>query len=113
MTPQLRLLLLLLLVQLASPMYHIGFINEVYKLLQCVCFHCSRIRLTDPGMIQTLRNVKDGKKRLAAALLECRKVKRCGSGTLSEGGCNFVQVRQRARGGVAVLLGTKQGCVCW
>jgi hypothetical protein len=36
---------------------------------------------------------KDGKKRLAAALLECRKVKRCGTGELESGGCNFVQVR--------------------
>ncbi len=33
-----------LIVQLASPMYHVGFVNEVYKLLQCVCYSCSKIR---------------------------------------------------------------------
>ena len=29
--------------QLASPVWHIGFLNEAYKLIQCVCISCSRI----------------------------------------------------------------------
>ena len=29
--------------QLASPVWHVGFLGEVYKLIQCVCISCSRI----------------------------------------------------------------------
>jgi DNA-directed RNA polymerase II subunit RPB1 len=29
--------------QLARPVYHVGFIDEVVKVLRCVCFHCSRL----------------------------------------------------------------------
>lgn len=29
--------------ELAAPVYHVGFMTEVYKLLQCVCHNCSQI----------------------------------------------------------------------
>eukprot|EP00027_Filamoeba_sp_ATCC50430_P000934 CAMPEP_0168554826 /NCGR_PEP_ID=MMETSP0413-20121227/7995_1 /TAXON_ID=136452 /ORGANISM="Filamoeba nolandi, Strain NC-AS-23-1" /LENGTH=1668 /DNA_ID=CAMNT_0008585609 /DNA_START=242 /DNA_END=5249 /DNA_ORIENTATION=- len=32
--------------ELARPVFHIGFINVVMKVLKCVCFHCSKL-LTD------------------------------------------------------------------
>ena len=59
------------------------------------CGWCTPSRHTAP--LQELLKIKDGKKRLAAALLECRKVKRCGGGPgagmeLITGGCNFTQV---------------------
>ena len=33
-------------VELAKPMFHIGFLPTVIKLLRCVCFRCSKL-LTD------------------------------------------------------------------
>ncbi len=48
--------------------------------------------MNPPYPVQELNKIKDGKKRLAAALLECRKVRRCGTAELSDGGCNMVQV---------------------
>lgn len=33
-------------IELAKPMFSIGFLNSVMKILKCVCFHCSKL-LTD------------------------------------------------------------------
>lgn len=33
------------LVQLARPVYHVGFLDVTLKVLRSVCFHCSRLRL--------------------------------------------------------------------
>ena len=33
-------------IELAKPMFHIGFIGAMMKILKCVCFHCSKV-LTD------------------------------------------------------------------
>ena len=30
-------------VELAKPVYHIGFIHKTMKILRCVCFYCSKI----------------------------------------------------------------------
>lgn len=34
-------------IELAKPVYHIGYLTKVIKLLRCVCFYCSRL-LIDP-----------------------------------------------------------------
>lgn len=34
-------------IELSKPVYHIGFLNKVVKLLRCVCFYCSKL-LIDP-----------------------------------------------------------------
>jgi DNA-directed RNA polymerase beta' subunit len=31
--------------ELAKPMFNIGFLDVVMKILQCVCFHCSRLKV--------------------------------------------------------------------
>jgi DNA-directed RNA polymerase II subunit RPB1 len=30
--------------------FHVGFLNEIYKILQCICINCSRVLAdrTDP-----------------------------------------------------------------
>ncbi len=30
-------------IELAKPMFNIGFISTVVKILRCVCFHCSKL----------------------------------------------------------------------
>jgi RNA polymerase Rpb1, domain 1 len=30
-------------IELAKPMFHIGFIGAVMKILKCMCFHCSKL----------------------------------------------------------------------
>lgn len=35
------------MLQLAKPVYHAGYVDDVIKILRCVCFYCSRL-LLDP-----------------------------------------------------------------
>ncbi|KAJ3068338.1 DNA-directed RNA polymerase II subunit rpb1, partial [Quaeritorhiza haematococci] len=39
-------------IELASPMYHIGFLGRVKKILECVCWHCKRLRVVDAKVQQ-------------------------------------------------------------
>ena len=41
-------------ISLARPVYHIGFIPFVLKVLRCVCHHCSRLML-EPVRESTMR----------------------------------------------------------
>ena len=34
-------------IELCTPVYHCGFMDEVTRILRCVCFHCSRLLLDD------------------------------------------------------------------
>lgn len=34
-------------IELCRPVYHSGFINEITRILSCVCFHCSRLLLDE------------------------------------------------------------------
>lgn len=35
----------LIYTQMAKPVYHVGFVDDVLKILRCVCFNCSRLML--------------------------------------------------------------------
>jgi len=96
--------------QLESPVFHIGFLNEVYKLVQCVCINCSRILAdkADPEFARVAK-IKNGKKRLYAMMKLCR-----GSGKGSK--CSGDSLRRAkegeegADGGVAQLAPGSSGC---
>ncbi len=30
-------------IKLAKPVYHVSYMNSILKVLQCVCYHCSRL----------------------------------------------------------------------
>lgn len=32
-------------IELAKPVYHVGFVDDVLRILRCVCFNCSRLLL--------------------------------------------------------------------
>ena len=94
--------------QLASPVYHIGFLPTVYKLLQCVCNRCFRLLAdkSDPDFARAAK-IKSGKKRLLAMLKLCRGRGKClsGSGPSAVGGvgddsvgCGAEQPKYRREG---------------
>ncbi len=41
-------------IELAKPMFHVGYISKIKKTLECVCFYCSRIKISkkklEPGL---------------------------------------------------------------
>ena len=49
-------------IQLAFPMYHIGFFDTTFKVLRCLCFACSRVCLNEED-ISNISNNFTGKNR--------------------------------------------------
>ena len=49
--------------KLNEPVYHIGFMNHIIKILKCVCYNCSRILLTE-NKYKQVKAIKNPKTRL-------------------------------------------------
>ncbi|KAH7647446.1 DNA-directed RNA polymerase II largest chain, partial [Cryptosporidium bovis] len=78
-------------IELGKPMFHIGFINTVLKLLRCVCYACSKLFLDtmDPRFKQ-IKRVKNPRLRLKKIFDIASSIKRCVIS--SDGsGCGFIQ----------------------
>ncbi|KAF2140024.1 uncharacterized protein K452DRAFT_299980 [Aplosporella prunicola CBS 121167] len=54
-------------IELHTPVFHVGFINKIKKLLECVCFNCGKTLAdeNDPGFKDAMR-FRDPKKRFEA-----------------------------------------------
>lgn len=46
-------------IDLCRPVFHCGFIDEVVKMLRCVCFHCSRLLIKGRVEEKEISNIKD------------------------------------------------------
>ena len=76
-------------IELARPVYNIHFMEYILKILNCVCFKCSKL-LVDKDNIY-IREIlkKNPKKRFNTIYNECKKINRCGKFT--KDGCNCKQ----------------------
>lgn len=54
-------------IELAAPVFNIGFIGITLKVLRCVCFYCSKLLVTEPVRAQ-LRKINSPPDRLRVAL---------------------------------------------
>lgn len=64
--------------ELAKPVYHQGFFTVTLKVLRCVCFHCSRIRMDpDEFKFKKAAQLKSRKRRLEAMHELLRNKKKC------------------------------------
>ncbi len=43
-------------IELAKPVYHIGYLTKIIKVLRCVCFYCSKL-LIDPVSVMTFMHI--------------------------------------------------------
>ena len=76
-------------INLARPVYNIHFMQYVLKILNCICFKCSKL-LVDKGNIYIKEILKKTpKKRFDTIYNECKKINRCGKFT--NDGCNCKQ----------------------
>jgi DNA-directed RNA polymerase II subunit RPB1 len=41
-------------IDLAKPVFHIGFLTKIKKILECVCFHCSKLKVDQVSIIVIL-----------------------------------------------------------
>ena len=68
-------------IELAKPMFHIGFMAKIKKILECVCFHCSRVKV-EPEHLRSLnpRSLREARNRLNLVWAACKTKMTCGSG---------------------------------
>ena len=73
--------------ELAKPVYHFHLIDQVPKILKCVCFNCSKLLIDkDNNLVQNILK-KNPKIRFNEIYELCGKVKRCGEQNLDGCGC--------------------------
>jgi len=79
-------------IELAIPIINYQFINQLKKVLKCVCFRCSKLLVNkNSQIIQNLLD-KDNKTRFQAICDMSSKIKRCGQET--EDGCGAKQPKK-------------------
>lgn len=74
-------------VELAKPMFNIGFINVTLKVLRCICHYCSKL-LTSAQSTELLLKIPKPADRLRAAMRYTSGTKKTCS---AEGGCGHMQ----------------------
>ena len=79
-------------IELAIPIINYQFINQLKKVLKCVCFRCSKLLVNkNSQIIQNLLD-KDNKTRIQDICDMSSKIKRCGQET--EDGCGAKQPKK-------------------
>ncbi|CAG8480442.1 9889_t:CDS:2 [Paraglomus brasilianum] len=65
-------------IELAKPVFHIGFLPKVKKILECICVGCSKLKTDDsnPKFVQA-RKIRDPKRRLRAVWDICKSKMTC------------------------------------
>ena len=90
---------------LAKPVYHFGFLDIVKKILSCICYRCSKLKLggdkNKQARIEKAKKIKNPEKRLNEIYKLLRTVKKCNTKNpdadpsddqmVKEGGCGAVQ----------------------
>ena len=75
--------------ELARPVYHYHLISMIPKLLNCVCFNCSKLLIDkDSNLVKNILK-KPGKIRFNEINDLCNKIRRCGESNID--GCSYKQ----------------------
>jgi len=96
-------------IELAKPVYHVGFISVILKLLRCVCFHCSKL-LTDANdhRFRTALKYKNPKTRLRLVYNICKSKTYCEGGEDADN--NMPDVKEDGEGGANAPKKKHGGC---
>nr|GMC94850.1 DNA-directed RNA polymerase II subunit 1 [Ipomoea batatas] len=86
--------------ELAKPMFHIGFMKTVLSILHCVCFNCSKILADeeDPKFKQAMR-IRKPKNRLKKILEACENKTKCGGDEINLQGQDSEEPVKKVKGG--------------
>ncbi|KAK9479720.1 hypothetical protein V1514DRAFT_350949 [Lipomyces japonicus] len=65
-------------IELAKPVFHIGFISKIKKICEAVCFHCGKLKLDESNLAfaQSIR-IRDPKRRFQAVWSLCKAKMTC------------------------------------
>lgn len=95
-------------IDLAKPVFHVGFIAKIKKVCECVCMHCGKLLLDEHNeLMRQALAIKDTKKRFGAIWTLCKTKMVCETDVPSEndptqlvsrGGCGNTQPTVRKDG---------------
>ncbi|KAJ4769959.1 DNA-directed RNA polymerase subunit [Rhynchospora pubera] len=89
--------------ELAKPMFHIGFLKTVLSIMRCVCFNCSKILADeDEACFKQALKIRNPKNRLKFIYDKCNSKKRCAGG-------DDIDV-QKEHDGCGAQLKSRSGC---
>ena len=86
-------------IELARPVFYIQYFSTVLKILKCVCFKCSKLKINKEKYTYFLE--KDSKKRFDAVYQLASKVMRCGDE--NDDGCGCKQPDKIKKEGFATI----------
>ncbi|KAG0138137.1 RNA polymerase II largest subunit [Tuber indicum] len=77
-------------IELAKPVYHVGFINKVKKVLETVCFNCAKIKLDETNsQFADCCRIREPKARFNAIWRLCKAKTSCDADTAIDGEGGF------------------------
>ena len=93
-------------IEMAKPVYYIQYLPSIIKILRCVCFKCSKLKISKETYSNALNYEGDARWKYLFPIAS--SVKKCGDET--ECGCGCVQPRKIQKEGLATIVAEwKQG----
>ena len=86
-------------IELARPVFYIQYLNNIIKILRCICFKCSKLKISKEKYKHLLNEMTDNRWKYVFGLAS--KIKRCGEDT--EDGCGCLQPDKIRKEGLATL----------
>ena len=87
-------------IELARPVFYIQYLSTIQKLLRCVCFKCSKLKVSKEKYKQALKLQGDARWKYVFSLAS--GIKRCGEDT--EDGCGTLQPNKIRKEGLATMI---------
>ena len=86
-------------IELARPVYYIQYLSTVLKILKCVCFKCSKLKISKTKYKQALKMLPDARWKYVFAIAS--KIGRCGEDI--EDGCGCLQPAKIRKEGLSTV----------
>jgi DNA-directed RNA polymerase II subunit RPB1 len=64
-------------ITLTRPVFHVGFIEVIKKILKCICFNCSKLLLPKGTKYKEILKIKNPKKRQISMVHSCKSIFQC------------------------------------
>ena len=88
-------------IELARPVFYIQYLTTVTKIVRCICFKCSKLKISKTKYKKALEGLK-GEKRWNAVFERANAVSRCGDD--NDDGCGCKQPNKIKKEGLANLV---------
>jgi len=87
-------------IELSRPVFYIQYLSTIQKVLRCVCFKCSKLKISKEKYKQALKLQGDARWKYVFSLAS--GIKRCGEDT--EDGCGTLQPNKIRKEGLATMI---------